>query len=206
MASAAGAMRLGVFGGTFDPLHTGHLMAAQDVIEALSLDRVLFVPALRSPHKAHEPTASAALRLQMVRSAIEGDARFELSDLEIGRGGPSYTVETLRAIAAQRPGTRLVLILGADQWAEFGQWHEPREIASIAELALITRNGDCPSELDSGFTDGPPPPSTVIPVTRIDLSATLVRSRVRDGLSVRYLVPEPVRRIIEANNLYLIGD
>lgn len=206
MVSVAGAMRLGVFGGTFDPLHTGHLMAAQEVIEVLSLDRVLFVPALQSPHKAHEPTASATLRLQMVRSAIEGDARFEVSDLEIrSGGGPSYTVETLRTIAVQRPGTELALILGADQWAEFGQWHEPREIASIAKLALITRTGDCPSDLDSGFTDGPPPPTTVVPVTRIDLSATLIRSRVREGLSVRYLVPESVRRIIEANNLYLNG-
>ncbi len=203
MVSVAGAMRLGVFGGTFDPLHTGHLMVAQEVIEVLSLDRVLFVPALRSPHKPHEPAASATLRLQMIRSAIEGDTRFEVSDLEIRRAGPSYTVETLRAIGVQRPGTQLALILGADQWAEFGQWHEPREIASIAKLALITRTGDYPSDLDSGFTDGPPLPTTVVPVTRIDLSATLIRSRVREGLSVRYLVPESVRRIIEANNLYL---
>lgn len=205
MVSVAGATRLGVFGGTFDPLHTGHLMVAQEVIEVLSLDRVLFVPALRSPHKAHEPTASATLRLQMVRSAIEGDARFEVSDIEIQRAGPSYTIETLRAIAVQRPGTELALILGADQWAEFGQWHEPREIASIAKLALITRTGDYPPDLDSGFADGPPPPTTVVPVTRIDLSATLIRSRVSEGLSVRYLVPESVRRIIEANNLYLNG-
>ena len=129
----------------------------------------------------------------------------EVSDIEIQRAGPSHTVETLRAIAVQRPGTRLALILGADQWAEFGQWHEPREIASIAKLAVITRAGDCPSDLDSGFADGPPPPTAVVPVTRIDLSATLIRSRVREGLSVRYLVPESVRRIIEANNLYLNG-
>ena len=88
---------------------------------------------------------------------------------------------------------------------EFGQWHEPREIASIAKLALITRTGDYPPDLDSGFADGPPPPTTVVPVTRIDLSATLIRSRVSEGLSVRYLVPESVRRIIEANNLYLNG-
>ena len=204
MPSAA-AQGLGVFGGTFDPLHTGHLIAAQDVLEALSLDRVLFVPAWRSPLKSEQPQASPDARMSMVRSAIKGDSRFEVSDIEIERAGPSYTVDTLRVLASERPGVRLVLILGADQWAQFGDWHEPREIVSIAELALLTRAGDRPRDLYSSFEDGPPRLFAEVSVTRMDVSASLVRSRAREGRSIRYLVPEPVRRIIEADNLYLRG-
>jgi len=194
---------LGVFGGTFDPLHTGHLIAAQDVLEALVLDRVLFVPAWRSPLKSQESQASPASRLRMVESAIQGDPRFEVSAIEIERGGPSYTVETLRELSSERPGTRFVLILGADQWAQFGDWHQPGEITSLVELALMTRSGDRPLELDSGFEGGAPTRHTEVSVTRTDVSASLVRNRVREGRSIRYLVPEPVRRIIEGDNLYL---
>ncbi len=205
MPPASAAKRLGVFGGTFDPIHAGHLITAQDVLEALSLDRILFVPALHSPHKRSAPQASAAARLRMIRGAIDGDPRFEVSDVEIERNGPSYTVETLRAFSARWPASQLVLILGADQWAQFDQWREPREIASRAELVLMTRNGQRPSEVDSRSLDGSTLTFTEVSVTRIDLSATVVRARVREGFSVRYLVPEPVRRIIEAERLYLNG-
>ncbi len=205
MAPDTPERRLGVFGGTFDPLHVGHLIAAQDVLEVLSLDRILFVPAVRSPLKSGSPQASATVRLQMVRSATEGDSRFEVSDLEIQRGDPSYTLETLRTIRAERPATRLFLLLGVDQWTQFSKWHEPREIASLAELALVTRTGASPSNIDPELPDGSPPPFTEVSVTRIDVSATVIRGRVREGRSIRYLVPEPVRRIIAAGNLYLNG-
>lgn len=195
--------RLGVFGGTFDPIHVGHLVAAQDVLEALSLDRVLFVPAKQSPHRPEAPLASPAERLAMVESAIEGNAGFEVRDLELRRGGPSYTVDTLHALADEEAGADLFLVIGADQWAEFGRWRRPGEIARLAELAVMSRAGERPHEVDPGFPSGGAPPFTEVPVTRVDVSATLVRQRRARSRSVRYLVPEPVRRIIEAENLYL---
>ena len=202
MASAEAAGVLGVFGGTFDPLHIGHLIVAQEAFEALSLDAMLLVPALRSPLKPSEVHASPELRCQMVRSATDGDSRFELCELELRRAGPSYTVETLKAIQAERPAAQLVLVLGADQWAQFGRWREPAEIARIASIALLTRAGERPSTLDPGFEPDSAPSFREVSVSRMDVSSSAVRERIGAGLSVRYLVPEPVRRIIEANDLY----
>lgn len=196
-----GAGGLGVFGGTFDPIHVGHLAAAQDVLEALGLDRVLFVPALRSPHKPDDPLSPAPLRLRMVRAAVEEDPRFEASDVELRREGLSYTGDTLRELA--KGGRALSLILGADQWAAFARWREPREIARLARIVVMAREGDAPGRVDPGFEDGPPPPFVEVPVTRIDVSSTRLRERARSGRSVRYLVPEAVRRIIEAEKLYV---
>ncbi len=203
MPPAGATEKLGIFGGTFDPPHTGHLIAAQDVFEALSLDRLLFVPARRSPTKEHAPEASGDARLRMVSVAIEGDSRFRVSDIELDRGAPSYTIDTLQSLAEAYPHARLVLLIGADQWADFSRWREPGGIAALAELALMTRLGDRPSEVDSGLDEAPNFPFTEVPVTRVDVSSSLVRSRVRVGRSIRYLVPEPVRRIIEADNLYV---
>ncbi len=197
-----GQLRLGVMGGTFDPVHAGHLIVAQDVLEALELDRILFVPAARPPHKSHEGLAPASLRVRMVRSAVEGDPRFQVSDLELKRPGVSYTVDTLEELHDQYPEAELHLILGADQWADFGHWHKPRRIAELARLVLMTREGDRPSEVDAGFTDGPPPAFVELQVTQVDISSTRLRERLRAGRAIRYLVPEPVRRIIEAGKLY----
>lgn len=202
MPSAKAAGVVGVFGGTFDPVHVGHLVVAQEAFEALSLDGMLLLPALQSPLKTEGPRASGELRSQMIRDATEGDSRFELCGLELERAGPSYTIDTLRAIQAQRPSVRLVLILGADQWSQFARWREPSGIARIASIALLTRGGERPSMMDPGFDEGAAPPFREVPVSRIDVSSSAVRDRVGGGLSVRYLVPEPVRRIIEAHNLY----
>lgn len=195
--------RLGVFGGTFDPVHVGHLVAAQDVLESLSLDRVLFVPARRSPHRPAEPRAPSEARLRMVHSAIEGDERFGVTDLELRRESPSYTVDTLRHLSAEDPEASLVLIIGADQWSEFSRWREPGEIVRLAELAVMARSGERPTATSPGFGLGVAPSFVEVPVTRIDVSASLVRERAAAGRSTRYLVPEGVRRIIEADNLYL---
>ncbi len=203
MSEPRAAGRLGVFGGTFDPLHQGHLIAAQDIFEAMALERIVFVPARRSPHKEREPAASTKSRFRMIECAVEGDDRFEVSDTELSRESPSYTIDTLEGLAAERPGSPLVLILGVDQWARFGRWRAPARIAGLAHLALMTRAGERAADSDPGLGEDTPLAFTEVPVTRIDISSSLVRSRVRRGLSIRYLVPEAVRRIIEDENLYV---
>jgi nicotinate-nucleotide adenylyltransferase len=188
-------MRIGIFGGTFDPPHVGHLIVASDAYEALELDRLIIVPSADPPHKQGEVAATAQQRVEMMRAAVRDDARFEVDDLELRREGASYTVDTLREIRARHPGAELFFLVGVDQMRELHSWREPREVARLACLAVITREGDVPDP-DTPFRH------RVVPVTRIDLSATDVRRRLRDGVSVRYLVPEGVREIIEENGLY----
>lgn len=194
--------RIGVLGGTYDPPHLGHLAVAQDILEVLDLDRVILVPAARPPHKGEEGLTPGPLRARMLRAAVEGDPRFEVSDLELRRDGPSYTVDTLEALRDQHPDARLHLILGADQWTAFATWNKPRRIAQLARIVVMTRNGESPSSIDPGFTDGPPPEIIEVPVTRLDLSSTQLRARLSAGRSIRYLVPAEVHRIIEAGKLY----
>jgi nicotinate-nucleotide adenylyltransferase len=195
--------RVGVFGGSFDPFHLGHLAAAQDVLESLRLNRVVFMPTGVSPHKQEESLTPAGLRLRMVRAGVEGDPRFEVSDLELRRDGPSYTVQTLRELREQRPDDRLHLIIGADQWSAFGSWKEPLEVARLAEIVVMTREGEGAGPLEPGDPGNEEPPRTEVPVIRFDLSSTLIRNRVGEGRSIRYLVPDEVRRIIEAAKLYV---
>lgn len=198
-----GSRRIGIFGGTFDPPHVAHLAAAQEVLEAMDLERVWFVPTGTPPHKDRIGLTPAPLRLEMVRSAVADDPRFEALDLEVRRTGPSYTVDTLRELGEGWPATALHLLLGVDQWAEFGGWREPAAIAARAHLVLMTRDGERPGEVDPGLPGGTIPDSTEVPVPRLDISSTRLRERVRSGRSIRYLVPEVVRRIIEANELYV---
>lgn len=192
-------MRLGLLGGTFDPPHLGHLIAAQDALEALSLDRVAFVPAARPPHKRDRQVTEAAHRLAMLRLAIGDDPRLALEPLELGRDGPSYTVDTVRELAAR--GDQLFLLMGTDQWNEFGSWREPQEICRLAAIGVLRRAGE-----SAGGNDGQEAtsPGSVhdVPVTRIDISSTLVRRAVAEGRSIRYLVPDAVAAYIEANALY----
>lgn len=199
----ATARRLGVFGGTFDPPHTGHLAVAQDVLERLELDRVLFMPAGEPPHKANGDLTGAELRLAMVAAAVEGDPRFQVSDMEVRRAGVSYTVDTLEALDNTAPGVERFLLLGADQWASFGRWRSPRRIGELCRLVVLNREGDHPEDVDPGFTDGPPPDYLEVHVTRMDISSTTLRDRIRAGRSIRYLVPDPVLRIIDSAGLYL---
>ena len=190
--------QIGVFGGTFDPVHLGHLRVASDAYEALSLDRVLFVPAANPPHKTGRPVSDAEHRLKMARAAIEGDSRFGVDDLEIRRGGTSYTVETLRELQSREPDAELVFLLGVDQFRSLDTWREPREVARLARLAVFARGGET-HDL-AGPYEG-----VAVAVRRIDVSSTEIRSRVAAGRSIRYLVPEPVLRIIESQRLYAMG-
>lgn len=192
--------RVGVFGGTFDPPHVGHVAVVRDVADALSLERVLWVPAGVSPHKLDRPPSPAALRLEMVRAAASADPRFEVSDFETARPGPSFTVDTLRELRSRWTGTELFLILGADQLRVFASWHEAGEILRLATPALMDREGETTSAV------APPlagmERAVHVPVRRVDVSATQVRAAVAAGQDVSALVPAGVRDVIEREGLY----
>jgi nicotinate-nucleotide adenylyltransferase len=188
-------MEIGVFGGTFDPIHLGHLAVASDVHAGLRLDRTLVVPSAVPPHKSGAVATPAGIRLEMVRAAIDGDDRFEADDTELRRPGPSYTVDTLRKLSVRFPGARLSFLIGADALRDFPTWRAPDEVVRLARLVVFSRYGD-PPPTGVGF------PFTEVAVARVDVSASEIRERVRGGRPIRYLVPESVRRIIERESLY----
>ncbi len=189
-------MATGLLGGSFDPVHHGHLIAAGRAAEALGLDRVLFVPCARQPLKGRDPVAGPEARRAMVQLAIRGEARFGLEPLELERpgNGPSYTVDTLRARAARWPGERLVLLLGADAAAALPAWRCVDEVARLAEIAALTRPGT--AEVASRLV------RHVVATPAIEISASEIRARCLAGKSIRYLVPDAVADYIERNGLY----
>ena len=184
-------MRLGVFGGTFDPVHVGHLAIANAALESIPLDRVLFVIARRSPLKDRGPIAGEADRLRMLELAIDGEPRFAVSRVELDREGPSYTVETLERLAGTDD---LFLILGSDAIADFPRWKDPERIAKLATLVVAERPG-APTRV--GDT-----PIVPFDAPRLDISSRELRSRAARGRSLRYLVPEPAWKHIEMRGLY----
>jgi nicotinate-nucleotide adenylyltransferase len=186
-------MRLGIFGGTFDPPHVGHLIAAQEIHHQLALDQLLIIPAAVPPHKRDREVTSAAVRLEMTTAAFAGDDRFRVSDVEVRREGASYTVDTLRALRDEWPDAELVLAMGADQAAELGTWKEPEAIRRLATVAAFAREGQAVPE---GW-EGP-----VVPVPFMEISSTEIRRRVAAGEPVSYLVAEPVEAIIRREGLY----
>lgn len=188
-------MNVGLFGGTFDPPHMGHLIAAQDACIALSLDRFLFIPASTPPHKLERNVTSPEIRREMLRAALAGNDTFEICDIELRRSGPSYTVDTLRQLRAELPEATFFLLLGIDQVREFSTWREPDAILRLAHVVMLTRAGGESSQGD--FVHD------VVAVTRIDISSTLVRRRVAAGQPIRYLVPDAVAAIIEREGLYV---
>lgn len=189
-------MRIGVFGGSFDPPHVGHLLVAQDATEALELDLLLWVPARQSPFKQDREGTDPDLRAQMVETAVQGHPRFRVWRGELTRTGPSYTVDTLRALHEEYPEAELVLLMGWDQWCTFPRWRAHDEILRLATVGVLRRPG-------SGIDDpGPKLPHRVVPVRRVDLSSTEIRDRARRGDSLRYLVPEAVRRLVTDHELY----
>jgi nicotinate-nucleotide adenylyltransferase len=194
------SLRIGIFGGTFDPPHVGHVVVARDVADALALDRVLWVPARVSPHKLNRPVSPPAVRLEMVRAAAAEDPRFQVSEAELERSGPSYTVDTLRELRALWPSAGLFLILGADQLRVFASWREPGEIVRLATLALMDREG----KATAGVAPALPGMERAVhvPVTRVDVSATRVRAAVAAREDVSGMVPAGVRAVIEREGLY----
>jgi nicotinate-nucleotide adenylyltransferase len=192
-------MRVGVFGGSFDPVHNGHLKAAEACRAAVPLDRVLFAPAFAQPLKPHGPIASAQDRLRMLELAIEGHSEFRVSTIEIERGGVSYTVDTLRQLSTSRPDDRLYLILGADALADLENWREPNEICRLATLLVVDRLGTAsPSHL---------PGANVVHVAMepIDVSSNEIRGRLSRGEPIEHLVPPAVADLIADQGLYRRG-
>lgn len=190
-------MRIGVFGGTFDPPHVGHLLLAADARESLALDRLIFIPVWAQPFKVGTPpVASPQDRLEMVRLAVADDANYAVDDAEINRKGLSYTVDTLEHLAERYKGAKLFLLLGQDTLAGFPQWRNPERIRELATLAAMVRS-DAPA-----FGKGITGDVVAVSTRRVDVSSTEIRERRRAKKSIKGFVPESVERFIEARGLY----
>ena len=200
-------MRTALYGGSFDPIHHGHLILAREAMEQLALDRVIFIPAAQSPHKLARIPASPQVRLAMVRAAIAGEARFECDPSETEREGPSFSVDTVEAWRAKFPHDEFFYLIGADNVRELPTWRRYPELREMVEFIVFGRDAYLSHGADSVFVTidpGVPAPLREMPVIqrRVDISATEVRKRVAQGRSIRYLVPEVVREIIETHRLY----
>ena len=194
-------MRIGFFGGAFNPPHVGHLVCAQQAHAQLELDVVVWVPVGQAPHREIPHDPGAEVRFRMCDYATAADERFGLSRIEIDREGPSYTVDTLRALRERSPDDELVLILGSDQAAAIPTvWHEPDEVLRLATVAVAERVGadrDSVEEALVGTTE-----VVFFDMPRIDVSSTMVRERAASGRPIRYLVPDKVANFIGAQSLY----
>lgn len=192
-------MRLGIFGGSFDPPHIGHLLAASDACDELELDRLIFVPAAAQPLKPDGLRATPEQRLAMVHFAVDGDPRFSVSPVEIDRKGLSFTVETLTTFADDYPDAERYFLIGADAFATFPHWREPARIAALSKLAVLQRVGDAEVALPAGVL-----PDRVVRLRtrRVDVSSTEVRDRIQQGRSLRGFVTAAVADYIAAAGLY----
>jgi nicotinate-nucleotide adenylyltransferase len=199
--------RIGILGGAFNPPHIGHLICAQEALVQLELDRVVFVPVGTAPHRELRPDPGADVRAELTELAIQGDDRFSVSRVELDREGPSYTVDTLRGLREESPGDELFLILGGDQAAALGRWHEPEEVLSLATLAVVERAswsrnaigiklGGLRGHRDVRYLEMP----------AIQISSSLIRRRAAADLPIRYLVPDRVGDAIAARRLYTTPD
>jgi|NGEPerStandDraft_6_1074524.scaffolds.fasta_scaffold73156_2 nicotinate-nucleotide adenylyltransferase len=194
---------MGILGGTFNPPHLGHLVCAQEAYRELELDRVMFIPARMPPHKPVEHEPGAQHRLELCRRAVGADERFAVSDLELGRAGPSYTVDTLQELTSHTPQTELFLIVGGDIAAGLPRWREPERVLELATLAIATRRGTARSSVDAALEVLPGGErARFFSMPRIGVSSTMVRRRVRTGQPVRYLVPDAVSEYIAEHRLY----
>jgi nicotinate-nucleotide adenylyltransferase len=187
-------VRVGLFGGTFDPPHVGHLLVASDACEQLGLDQLVFIPNSVQPLKRGPGSASPADRLEMVRLTCQGDARFHVDAIEVDRGGLSFTVDTLRVYRDRYPGAALFLLVGEDAARTLPSWREPAAILELAEVVVMTRG-------EAGEVST----NRRLPTRRIDISATEIRDRVRAGRSIRGWVRDEVAQYIEQHRLYTAG-
>lgn len=206
-------MKIGLLGGTFDPPHLGHLLAASDAFEQLALDRLVWIPAAQQPLKRVGHAATAADRLAMVQLLTADDPRFTVDAIEIERAGLSFTVETLEAYARTAPDDERYLLLGTDVVQTFAKWKEPRRIAALARLAILDRslgNGDFSGAVEKAavlgairaVTGDDVPAPVALDTRRVDLSSTEIRERARAGRSLHGFVPDTVARYIGDHALY----
>lgn len=184
--------RIALYGGTFDPVHHGHLVLARDAVEQLELDRVIFIPAGLSPHKQHRAPTSGPHRRAMLIAALADEPQFALDDAELQHPGPSFAIETVERTAAQFPGAQLHYLIGADNLRELHTWRCIDDLRRLVQFVVFGR-GDAAEVEKCGFP---------ILTRRLDISSTEVRARVARGASIRYLTPEPVCSYIHSQHLY----
>ena len=196
--------RIGILGGSFNPPHLAHLVCASEAAAQLDLDRVLLTPVAAPPHKDADRDPGAQERLELCRLAIAGDDRLGVCDIEVRRGGPSYTVDTLRELHARDPEDDLTFIVGGDIALGLPSWHEPEAVLGLARLAVAERSGagrkDVAARLVERFADASPPVFFDMP--RLDISSSQIRRRIAEGRPIRYLVPDPVAEHIARGRLY----
>lgn len=184
------AKKIGIYGGTFDPIHCAHLILAREALEQLELDQMIFIPAALSPHKLDELPTPAAIRLELLRAAVAGEPRFTIDERELQRPPPSFTIDTVEAFRQVEPDAELFYCLGSDQLAALDTWRRIEELRALVHFVVLDR--------------GTLPLTTDYPVIRkpIDISSTEIRNRVATGRSIRYLVPSAVEDIIRRRQLY----
>jgi nicotinate-nucleotide adenylyltransferase len=200
---AGSSLRLGILGGTFNPPHLAHLVCAQEAHRELALDRVLLIPASIPPHKPVEQEPGAEHRLQMCRLAVGDDERFQVSDVELRREGPSYTVDTLAVLSSQAPTDELVLILGGDIAAGLPEWNSPERVLELATVAIARRRGTTRGAIEQALgrlRGGDRAQFFAMP--RIGISSTMLRRRIAAGQPIRYFVPDQVEAYIQRHGLY----
>jgi nicotinate-nucleotide adenylyltransferase len=188
--------RIGLFGGSFDPVHLGHRLVAQAACEELALDRLFFIPAAQSPFKPGSEPAPATLRLRMLRLALAGQSNYEIDEQEIQRGGVSYSIDTVRAYAKRFPEAALFYLIGADHVPTLPKWREAEALAALAQFVVIPRPGEIPASLPAPFR------IQILGGWPLKLSSSQVRARVREGKVVDHLLPNGVGDVIREAGLY----
>lgn len=198
--------RVGVFGGSFDPVHIGHLIIAQDAVEQLELDRLIFVPTAVSPHKLHRAPTEGRHRLRMLELATENNLRFEVSDLELTRGGVSYTFDTIQHVQADHPIAELFFIVGLDSLVDLHLWRNANELLDYCTVVPFGRGGEDPAAVAarSGLSNDWKKKllERLIRIHEVEVSASEIRMRIAEGLSIQTLVPPEVEMYIAEHNLY----
>lgn len=182
--------KIGIYGGSFDPIHHGHLILAREALENLDLAEMIFVPAAQSPHKTHSDPAAPQVRWEMLTAALAGEKGFSASRLELDRPPPSYSIDTVEQLRAENPAADFCFLLGEDNLPKLEKWHRFEDLRQLVQFVVLDR-----SALEVEY-----PYPTIR--RKIDISATTIRNRVASGQSIRYLVPEAVERIIRRENLY----
>jgi nicotinate-nucleotide adenylyltransferase len=182
--------KIGILGGTFDPIHNGHLILARDAFEQLNLDSLIFIPAAISPHKLQQQPAAPGIRVEMLRAAIEGEPQFCLDAQELERTAPSYTVDTIETMKARELEAEFIFLIGEDNVAKLSSWHRFADLSKLVQFAVLDR---------SGLKTTHPYPTIR---RHLDISASDIRNRVARGQSIRYLVPPAVEKIIRERQLY----
>jgi nicotinate-nucleotide adenylyltransferase len=206
-AKAQTKERIGIVGGSFNPVHFGHLIIAQDAWDHLALSKLIFVPAAIPPHKVKQHRVSAEHRLNMLRLALADDERFEVSDIEIQRGGISYSIDTVLALQKENPNAELFFLMGSDSLVELHTWNRVDELVQACTIVTLLRPGEDTLDKMTQKIKLPPAVRTrlmqhVVDAHRIEISSTEIRRRIEQGLSIRYLLPRDVENYIFENKLY----